>query len=164
VSHGARPRAETPPLLPETGVKLACAVHFSEYSRGMAPEVAFSYRVGEARCAGGERPESGGGVGELGRGSRRARQGLGTLAFAAEVLKDAAQRGELDDEGDDAHLGAAEAAQQRIDLVDLADELAPGDPALPGPLVRCGVTSCRVAVSLPSLRRRSQAALLYQPQ
>jgi hypothetical protein len=46
---------------------------------------------------------------------------LGLLAVAVEALEDATERGALDDECADAHCGAAEGTQQRVDLVDLAD-------------------------------------------
>jgi len=40
----------------------------------------------------------------------------------AEVGEEAAQRGEVDEESDDVHRRAAVGAEQRVDLVDLADE------------------------------------------
>ena len=52
---------------------------------------------------------------------------LGLQAVAVEVLEDATERGALDDERDDAQRSAAEGAEQRLDLVDLADELRPGE-------------------------------------
>lgn len=79
-----------------------------------------------------------GGPGPVRRGRRRARRGraserLGLLALDVEVLEQATDRGAVDDERDDAHRGATKGAQQRIELVDLADELRPGEtPALWG--------------------------------
>lgn len=51
VESGREPK--TSPTSPWTGADLACGLHSGEYSRGRAPEVAYS---AEARGAGGEGP------------------------------------------------------------------------------------------------------------
>jgi hypothetical protein len=48
-------------------------------------------------------------------------QRLGLLGREAEVGEQAPERSEVDQEGDDAQLRSAVRAEQRIDLVDLAD-------------------------------------------
>jgi hypothetical protein len=45
------------------------------------------------------------------------------LGRELEAFTDRPGGGEIEDEGEDLHLGAAEGAEQRIDLVDAADEL-----------------------------------------
>ena len=54
---------------------------------------------------------------------------LGLLRREAEVGEEAAERGKVDQERDDAHRRTAVGAEQRVDLVDLADELRAGEPA-----------------------------------
>jgi len=48
----------------------------------------------------------------------------------AEMGEEEAERGRVDQERDDAHRRTAVGAEQRVDLVDLADELRAGEPAL----------------------------------
>ena len=43
--------------------------------------------------------------------------------------------GEVDDEGEDLHLGTAEGAEQRVDLVDAANKQGPTEPSASGDLV-----------------------------
>lgn len=41
-------------------------------------------------------------------------------------------RTEIEDEGEDLHLGSAERAQQRVDLVDAGDQLRPAELSMFG--------------------------------
>ena len=62
-------------------------------------------------------------------------QRLGLLSRELETLAEGAGSAEVEDEGEDLHLGTAERAQQRVDLVDAVDELRPAEPGASGELV-----------------------------
>jgi len=62
-------------------------------------------------------------------------QRLGLLGRELEAFTDRPGGGEIEDEGEDLHLGAAEGAEQRVDLVDAADEFGPAQPRASGELV-----------------------------
>ena len=62
-------------------------------------------------------------------------QGLGLLGGKLEAAADRLGGGKVDEEGEDPHLGAAERAQERIDLVDPVDQLRPAEPSSPGGFV-----------------------------
>ena len=76
-------------------------------------------------------------------------QRLGLLGRELEALADRLGGAEIEDEGEDLHLGAAERAQERIDLVDAADELRPGQPCASGELVVILARRRGGGVSLP---------------
>jgi len=59
-------------------------------------------------------------------------QGLGLLGRELEALANCLGGTEVDDEGEDLHLGAAEQAQERVDLVDAANQLRPAEPGTSG--------------------------------
>ena len=63
------------------------------------------------------------------------RQGLGLLSREPEAPADGPGGGEVDDEGEDLHLGTAEGAEQRVDLVDAANNQGPTEPSASGDLV-----------------------------
>ena len=62
-------------------------------------------------------------------------QRLRLLGRQVETPADRPGGGEVDDEGKKLHLCAAERAQERVDLVDAADELRPGQPGASGELI-----------------------------
>jgi len=57
------------------------------------------------------------------------------LGRELEAFTDRPGGGEIEDAGEDLHLGAAEGAEQRIDLVDAANQLRPAQPRASGELV-----------------------------
>jgi len=78
---------------------------------------------------------SGGFCDELESFRRRVSQRLGLLSRKLEAAADRLGGGKVDDESEDLHLGAAERAQQWVDLVDAADQLRPGEPSTSAELV-----------------------------
>jgi len=68
---------------------------------------------------------SGGFCEELQRLGRRMRQGLGLLSREPEAPADGPGGGEVEDEGEDLHLGTAEGAEQRVDLSRRGEQARP---------------------------------------